>query len=157
MTPTIKLLDKFFISCSAKNDSDVARALRRSPQAVNGWRKGTAHPDAESVERMCTATGESLAHWLPLIESERARNPEAKRVWLRLAQAAAVVVLAFGLDVHTAKAGPSQDGLNFAKNPASVYYVQLAMRRIRAILKAVTAALSAHRQGVSYAEKALAA
>lgn len=39
----------------------------------------------------------------------------------------------------------------------NVYYVKLLMRRIRAMLKAVTAALSAHRQGVSYAEKALAA
>lgn len=124
MTPTIKLLDKFFQACSAKNDSDVARALRRSPQAVNGWRKGTAHPDAESVERMCSATGESLAHWLPLIESERARNPEAKRVWLRLAQAAAVVVLAFGLDVHTANASPAKDGKNFAEIGGSVYYVK---------------------------------
>lgn len=125
MNPTITLLDKYAAVCKHASDSATARALKVQPSAVNNWRHGRSHPDAESIERMCIATGDSVAHWLPLIEAERARTPEAKRVWLRLAQAAAVVVLAFGLDVHTAKADPLQDGLNFAKNPASVYYVNL--------------------------------
>lgn len=120
MNPTITLLDKYADVCKHASDSATARALKVQPSAVNNWRHGRSHPDAESIERMCIATGDSVAHWLPLIEAERARTPEAKRVWLRLAQAAAVVVLAFGLDVHTAKAG-SPHSEAYACNSDRVY------------------------------------
>ena len=84
-------------------DKDIASRLRVTKAAVSGWRHEKSHPDADSVSRMCEATGDSVAHWLPLIEAERARNPAAKQVWLRLAQAAAVVTLALGLDVYSPK------------------------------------------------------
>lgn len=103
MNPTILLLDKYSEICKHASDSAAARALKVQPSAVNNWRHGRSHPDAESVERMCLAINEPVARWLPLIEAERARSPAAKRVWLRLAQAAAVVTLAIGLDVYTPK------------------------------------------------------
>ena len=120
MNPTMTLLDKYAAVCKHASDSATARALKVQPSAVNNWRHGRSHPDAESIERMCIATGESVAHWLPLIESERARSPEAKRVWLRLAQAAAVVVLAFGLDVQTAKAS-THGADDFSQKSGRVY------------------------------------
>ncbi|WP_458789039.1 DUF3693 domain-containing protein [Dyella jiangningensis] len=97
MNATIRLLDKYAHACGIKQDKDLAARLRVTKQAVSGWRNERAHPDADSVARMCEATGESVAHWLPLIEAERARNPEARKVWLRLAQMAAAITLTVGV------------------------------------------------------------
>ena len=122
MNATNKLLDKYAESCSAALDKDLAARLRVTKQAVSNWRKGHSHPDAESVARMCEATGESVAHWLPLIEADRARNPEARKVWLRLAQMAAAVTLAVGL--HPAHAAVSQRiEAGFSTVP-SIHYAQ---------------------------------
>ena len=93
MPATIALLDKYKEACSLASDNACAASLGLTRSAVSLWRQGKGHPDADSVERMCTATGESLAHWLPLIEADRARSPAARKVWLRLAQAAAAVAL----------------------------------------------------------------
>jgi transcriptional regulator with XRE-family HTH domain len=104
MTDSIRLLDKYCAACKHPSDSAAARALKVQPSAVNNWRQGRAKPSAEAVEKMCNAIGEPLRAWLPLIEAERARTPADRRVWLRLAQAAAMIVLAvsFGrIDVHS--------------------------------------------------------
>jgi len=89
MSNAIKLLDKYVQVCSFANDSATARALHVTPQTVNNWRHARSQPNAESVERMCKAIDEPLRQWLPLIEAERARTPADRKVWLRLAQAAA--------------------------------------------------------------------
>lgn len=107
MNTTNVLLDKYAAVCSLATDRDIAARLKVSKQAVSGWRNAKAHPNAEAVERMCTALGEPLREWLPLIEAERARTPADRKVWLRLAQASAAIALAaclysFGrLDVQT--------------------------------------------------------
>lgn len=108
MSATIKLLDKYAQACSIAMDKDLAAKLRITKATVSGWRHGKSHPDAESVARMCEATGDSVAHWLPLIEAERARNPEARKVWLRLAQMAAGIALTVGLYPAHAEASMAQ-------------------------------------------------
>jgi len=103
MSSTNKLLDKFAKVCGHESEKAIAEALRVRQSAVSNWRHERAHANAEAVERMCTAIGEPLRHWLPLIEAERARTPADKKVWLRLAQAAAAFALVFvysRLDVH---------------------------------------------------------
>jgi transcriptional regulator with XRE-family HTH domain len=121
LNTTISLLDKYCEVCKHASDSAAARALKVQPSAVNNWRHGRSHPDAESVERMCLAIGESVAKWLPLVEAERARSPEAKRVWLRLAQAAAVITLAIGLDVYTPESKATAVDLRPADNNGCSY------------------------------------
>lgn len=115
MTDSIRLLDKFCEVCKHESDSAAARALKVQPSAVNNWRHGRAKPSAEAVERMCTAIGEPLRSWLPLIEAERARTPADRKVWLRLAQAAAAIALAIGIAPAHAGTIPS------AHNPGTVY------------------------------------
>lgn len=92
MNAAIKLLDKFAEVCKQQSDSETARSLKVRPSAVNNWRHGRAMPDAESIERMCEATGEDLAHWLPLIEADRARTTGSRNAWLKLAKAAAACI-----------------------------------------------------------------
>lgn len=93
MNSTIKLLDKYREVCSLPSDNAVAVKLGLSRSAVSLWRGGKGHPEADSIEKMCLATGEDIARWMPLIESERARSPGARKAWLRLASRAAAVTL----------------------------------------------------------------
>lgn len=94
MNASIKLLDKYRETCSLSSDNAVAVSLGLSRSTVSLWRGAKGHPEADSVEKMCAAINEPLRAWLPLIEAERARSPAVRKVWLRLAQAAACVTAA---------------------------------------------------------------
>ncbi|WP_199099475.1 helix-turn-helix transcriptional regulator [Dyella sp. ASV21] len=115
MSATIDLLDRYIKASALPSDNAVAKSLGIGRAAVSKWRNGLGHPDADSVAAMCAATGQAIAHWLPLIEAERARNPEARKVWLRLAQMAAAVTLVVGLSPAHAGAAPS------AHKPGTLY------------------------------------
>lgn len=93
MNATIELLDRYKGAKGAASDTEVAKMLRVTKAAVSNWRNGRSKPEAETVAAMCHATGEKLAHWLPLIEADRARSAESRKVWLRLAAQAAVIAL----------------------------------------------------------------
>ncbi|MHB1271519.1 MAG: helix-turn-helix domain-containing protein [Rhodanobacter sp.] len=109
MNNTIKLLDNYKKVCSIASDNACAVSLGITRSTVSGWRLGKSHPDATSVEKMCAVIGEPLRAWLPLIEAERARTPGDRKVWLRLAQAAATIAGVYlmtrqGIDAHSASA-----------------------------------------------------
>lgn len=95
MNATIKLLDKYREACSLTSDNAVAVRLGLSRSTVSLWRGQKGHPEADSIEKMCTATGESIARWMPLIEADRARSPDARKAWLRLAHLAAAVTTVY--------------------------------------------------------------
>lgn len=97
MSASIKLLDSYKKACSLASDNACAHSLGVGRAAVSKWRNGTGHPEADLIAAMCERTGEQVAHWLPLIEAERARTPEARKVWLRLAQMAAAITLTVGV------------------------------------------------------------
>lgn len=127
MQNTISLLDKYKQACRIDSDNACAVSLGITRAAVSRWRNGLGHPDADSVERMCIATGENLARWLPLIEAERARSPSVRKTWLKLAQAAAVLVLTVAAHPATATAAHHAGADSSARNPAaSVYYVKFS-------------------------------
>jgi transcriptional regulator with XRE-family HTH domain len=86
MTTTINLLDKYRAVCLLQSDNAAALSLGLTRSALSLWRNGKSHANATAVERMCQATGQPLARWLPMIEAERARTAGDRRVWLRLAQ-----------------------------------------------------------------------
>ena len=130
MSDSIKLLDAYCEACNHASDSAAARALKVQPSAVNNWRHGRAKPNAEAVERMCNAIGEPLRKWLPLIEAERARTPADKRVWLRLAQAAAAVILVSSFSLLNGQTiSKSGAGFFFAESGHTVYYVKSRLWR----------------------------
>jgi transcriptional regulator with XRE-family HTH domain len=147
MSATINLLDKYKKACSITADNACAVSLHVTRATVSGWRLGKSHPDAESVEKMCNAMQEPLRQWLPLIEAERARTPAARKVWLRLAQAAAAIVMtvSFGLlDVQTASAA---EVIPSAHNPSTLYIMSNRRKWRRAL--GTVLAWSMARKGVS--------
>ena len=122
MNAGLTLLDRYKKAKGIGADNAAAIELGLTRATVSGWRHGKSHPDAESVSVMCEGAGESVAHWLPLIEADRARTPEARKVWLRLAQMAAAITLTVG--VFGPHSTAHAEGLNFAKSAHSVYYVK---------------------------------
>lgn len=130
MNATIKLLDKYRESCALTSDNAVAVSLGLSRSTVSLWRGQKGHPEADSVEKMCNGIGEPLRTWLPLIEAERARSPAVRKVWLRLAQAAASFALIFavskwGVDAH-AFAAFAFSPLYIMRNCALLFILALA-------------------------------
>ena len=93
MNATTELLDNYKAACGIKQDKEAADRLGITKQAVCSWRAGVRHPEADSIAKMATMTGKKVEHWLARIEAERARSPESRKVWLRLAAQAAVIAL----------------------------------------------------------------
>lgn len=124
MNTTNKLLDKYAKACYATMDKELAKALRVRPSAVSNWRTGTAHPDADSIERMAEAIKEPVGPWLAQIEADRARTPANRQVWLRLAATlgATLALTIAALPAH-ANSRP-----NAQTSPNTAYCVKLLQR-----------------------------
>ncbi len=119
MSNASKLLDKWMKVCSIKTQAEAARILGKAGSAtISNWRSGYAKPDNESIALICEQCGEDAAHWIGQLNADFEESPRLKKVWLRLAQAAAVLI-AVGL-------APTHAGADSAaRNPGhSVYYVK---------------------------------
>lgn len=130
MNHTIKLLDKFRETCLLRTDMAAAAKLGVGRGTVSAWRHGNRHAEPESVEAMAKAVGWDAEEWVLRVQADREAqvNPTRAKVWLRCAErisgTAAAIALTFGLAVYTSNSNASEAGLNFAKNPPSVYYVR---------------------------------
>ncbi|WP_198288855.1 helix-turn-helix domain-containing protein [Methyloversatilis universalis] len=94
MKPVWMYLDEAAERGIAKNDSDIARKLDVSRAAVSRWRKELDAPAEDTAARLADLLGK------PEIMAEcaaaRAKTPEGRRMWERLAKiaAAAMIMLA---------------------------------------------------------------
>lgn len=120
MNSSNRLIDIYMSKLSLRTLNDAAKKLGVTRPAVSNWRAGTSHPNAAAVEDMCKATGESLAKWLPLIEAERCRTDDDRKVWLRLAQVAASIAITVGLSIATPSTAHASEGFS-AHNPSTLY------------------------------------
>jgi hypothetical protein len=124
-----KLLDKTKESCAAATDMALAVKLAVTRQAVSNWRVGRAYPDPVACARIAEITGEPLARVLGIVGEARALSTEEKKVWRRLATAAALV-LAVGLTAAATPAQAAAQRVLAASNNAGLYI----MRSFRAFL-----------------------
>lgn len=119
MNNSNQLLDMYSQRLSLKTNQAIADKLGVQRPTVSMWKSGASHPNAAAIAAMCKATEESLAKWLPLIEAERCRTDADRKVWLRLAQAAAAIALIVLAQKHGAH---EQIALLFAAhNPGGLY------------------------------------
>ena len=114
MSAVNNLLDKYREVCSLPSDSAAADSLGVKRQALHQWRKELSWPSEEHIMAMAKAINEPAERWFVQIAADRA-SPVARKVWLRLAQAAAVIALTVGLS-------PAHAGtLSSAHNPGNLY------------------------------------
>ena len=114
MSAVNNLLDKYRAVCSLSSDSAAADSLGVKRQALHQWRRELSWPSEDHIIAMAKAINEPAERWFVQIAAERA-SPAARKVWLRLAQAAAVIALA--VNVSPAHAGTS----SCAHNPGTLY------------------------------------
>lgn len=114
MNAVNNLLDKYRKVCALPSDSAAADALHIKRQAIHQWRKGIAWPSEDHVIGMANAIGDAPEKWLLQVTADRA-SPTARKVWLRLAQTAAIIALATNLS--PARAGT----VSSAHNSTTLY------------------------------------
>jgi transcriptional regulator with XRE-family HTH domain len=88
----IFLLDSTADICKCKNDSQLARALKVTPGAINNYRRGVSAPNAIVCSKIAEITGIPLAKVLGIAGEARALSAAEKAVWRRLANVAAIAV-----------------------------------------------------------------
>lgn len=103
MSATLKLLDKYRETRSIPSDNAAAIALGIHRATVSGWRKQGKQAEAHVIAAMAKAIGQEAGGWLALIESERARSNEDRKVWAALARqlgaAASVTLMLFAVSL----------------------------------------------------------
>lgn len=90
----------------AKNDSDIARKLEVTPQAVSKWRKGDDAPAEDTAARLAEMLGKPEV--MAECAAARAKTPEGRRMWERLAKIAAAAVVVVAFTPHNTYASTSQ-------------------------------------------------
>jgi len=89
-----KLLDKAREMRSLPSDNALAIAMGVSRQRVSAWRHGTNYPDPVACAQLSDLTGQPLNYVLGVVGEARALSKEEKQVWRRLAQVAAIALVA---------------------------------------------------------------
>lgn len=97
-----KLLDKAVKACSPATARALSEYLGVTESAVSNWRRGKAHPDAVSCERIARLLDLPLAHVLGVVGEARAISSAEKAVWRRLASAACLVLALAQAPAHAA-------------------------------------------------------
>lgn len=94
MKPVWMYLDEAQERGLAANDSDIAAKLGVTKAAVCEWRKGRSAPAEDAAARLAELIGKPEV--MAECAAARAKTPEGRRMWERLARiaAAAVVVAA---------------------------------------------------------------
>ncbi|MEH6416216.1 DUF3693 domain-containing protein [Pseudomonas sp. CGJS7] len=124
MSATLKLLEKYRAAGSIPSDNAAAIALGIHRATVSGWRKQGKQAEPHVIAAMAKAIGQEPGGWLALIESERARSSEDKKVWAALARqlgaAAAVVLMLSSVALpSTANASQGFDQLHIMRSNGS--------------------------------------
>lgn len=134
MSNANKLLDKWMKVCSIKTQAEAARILGKAGSAtISNWRSGYAKPDNESIALMCEQCGEDAAHWIGVLNLDFEQSPRLKKVWLRLAQAAASVAIIYAfsrIDVHHEAVASI---VLAARNPGSLYIMSIVAASMMAV------------------------
>lgn len=124
MSAVNNLLDKYREKCSLASDSALASSLHMSRQGVHQWRRGLSWPSEDHIIKMAAAINEPAERWFVAISADKA-SPAGRKIWMRLAQAAAAVVIMFTfghIDGHSTQA----TALAFAAhNPGTVYIMSI--------------------------------
>lgn len=103
MKPVWMYLDEAIDRGEAKNDSDIARKLGVTSAAVCEWRKGRSAPAEDAAARLADLIGKPEV--MAECAAARAKTPEGRRAWERLARIAAAAVVVVGVvpaDSHAA-------------------------------------------------------
>jgi hypothetical protein len=82
---TERLIERCKAAIGAESDYRLAKVLKVSHTALLHWRSGRARPDDLTVIRMSALIGIDPARVVVRLHAERAKDPETRALWLRIA------------------------------------------------------------------------
>ena len=85
MKPTRLYLDEAIDRGLAKNDSDIAKKIGATRTAVCDWRAGNTAPSDDHAVRLAELLGKDPGELLAECGAARAKTPETRRAWERIA------------------------------------------------------------------------
>ena len=101
------VLDQAKAAAGFRSDNQLALALKTSRASVSNWRHGQHTPDEVMCEKLAEFSGIPLHRVLGIVGEARAVNPDAKKVWRKLAAALFVSILLTPYASASAKMSPS--------------------------------------------------
>lgn len=85
MKPISRYLDDVIDRGLSKNDSETARKIGVTRAAVSDWRVGRRAPDDDQAVRLAELLGIEAGEVLAECGAARAKTPETRRAWERIA------------------------------------------------------------------------
>jgi len=112
MQTTKQLIARAKKAQGIESDYRLAQTLGVVNSAVTNWQSGRSHPNDELAAKLAELAGQDPSSVLADLYAERAKTPEAKRLWMRMADqlrhAVAACMLAVGFAMLLL--APSPDG-----------------------------------------------
>lgn len=132
MQTTKQLLDRAKKAQGIESDYKLAQTLGVVQTAVTNWRSGRSHPDDERAARLAELAGQSAEIVVAELHAERAKTPETRQLWMRMAmqlRTAGGAVAATALSATLLIAGAPTQARAATPSPASdsastVHYVK---------------------------------
>lgn len=85
MKPIYLYLDEAVQNGAAENDSDIGRKIGATRSAVSSWRSGRRAPDDDQAVKLAELLGKDSGEILAECAAARAKNPETRKAWERIA------------------------------------------------------------------------
>lgn len=85
MKPISRYLDEAIDTGLSKNDSETARKIGVTRAAVSDWRVGRRAPDDDQAVKLADLLGKDAGEILAECGAARAKSPETRRAWERIA------------------------------------------------------------------------
>jgi transcriptional regulator with XRE-family HTH domain len=126
MSTTTELMDLARSATASSSDAELARKVGLKPAALSNYRQGTRHADEETIDALCKAAKLKPARWAMMIQADRQKSESARRFWMKLAQAAAMVALTLSFGRPNVHAETPTSASVSAHNPGHVYIMSNA-------------------------------
>lgn len=111
MQTTKQLLDRAKKAQNIESDYKLAQSLGVVQSAVTHWRSGRSSPDDVIAARLAEMAGQDPLSVIAELHAARAKTPDAKQLWMRMAMqlrhAVAAVMMVCGVAMLVIAGSPS--------------------------------------------------
>jgi len=124
MTTTIDLLDAAKVAAGCTSDYQLAKRMGLTVQTISTWRRGKSTFDDTNAAKIAAILGREPGEVMALCAAERAKEPDNRARWLRVAALLAAAVL-------PPAAGAAADNItkNLPMNQGTIRIMSTAIRR----------------------------
>lgn len=106
MLKVSEFIDKSKACAGIESDYRLAKVIGISHGAITNYRTDRTLPDERVIQKLCEFTGDDPDVISALLQSRRARTPEGRDLWLRVAKRLAAAAAAGAVSASVLAAAP---------------------------------------------------